>query len=157
MAFTPTATIVQTSPGAEVANAPVTYMLTITNAGSTAANVVSLQPVVRNANGSLSNAITQQVAIPTGASVQVGATSSWSFPFTVLSPGPQCPGAPAQGNGLLLVDCICTTSDGSVFSVTPPLVMAVTTSEVAQQSAFPAIGQLTFTTALNSALWYGFA
>lgn len=156
MAFTPTATVVQTSPLPDVANDPVTYLLTIANAGSTAANVVSLQPIVRNANGQPSNAITPQVAIPIGTSVQVGATSSWSFPFTVLLPGPQCPGAPAQGNGLYLVDCICSTSDGSVFSVAAPPILAVTTSETAQQSALPVVGQLTFTTGLNSALWYGF-
>ncbi|HEY6008304.1 MAG TPA: hypothetical protein VIU40_08280 [Geobacteraceae bacterium] len=157
MAFTPTAAVVRTSPGVVIADTPITYMLTITNSGSTAANVVSIQPVVKLANGQPSNASIPPVAIPTGWAVQIGATSSWSFPFTITVPGPQCPGAPAQGSGVFVLDCYTTTSDGSVTSLLYPQTLAVAPDEPAQQSAVPTPGQLSFTSGVNSPLWFYFA
>lgn len=157
MAFTPTATVTRTSPSPVLADTPVTYVLTITNSGSTAANVTAIQPVVKLLSGQPSNAVIPPVAIPTGWPNQVGATSSWSFPFSFTVPGPQCPGQPAQGAGMFLVDCYTTTSDGSVTALLAPQMLSLVAVEPPQQSAIPSSGQLNFTTATPSALWCFFA
>lgn len=99
-----------------------TASLTLTESGGTSTSLVSIQPYITNGAGQVASARIGAVANAltiggyTGAAVTINANSSSIFNFDfVIDPPPMdsCPAEPYQS---YLVNVVCQTSDGSVFS-----------------------------------------
>lgn len=160
MAVTMSATCTITSPQPIVVNQPVTVQVAVTNSGTTATNVTGVQLIVNGAafdsrtpaGASVEPAVNViQPAIPVGSTVQTVSSSTLYFAggFVYFSSVAQ---ATAAVNSALSVYALVTTSDGSV-TASLPIIASLATFIQSQPQVTPAIGQLSFDTVLNSALF----
>lgn len=112
--------------GNAIVNQPVTVLVTITNTGASAVNVVSIQPhLLPGGHTSIFTSIfvppNQAVASTTGLqnTIQVGASSTVYATFQVIAPSPVVQtGRPQQGGPAYQVSVDCALDDGTVFSST---------------------------------------
>jgi len=158
MAVTLSATAAITSLMPCFTNQPVSVVITVTNAGSTATNVTGIQllanPVAQDPRVSAGVEAAVNVVSPVitiGSPVQVVDGSSLSFlgHYVYFS---SVAAAPAAVNPILSIYAIVSTSDGSV-TVTQPINSGCAVILQQQPQVIPVAGQLSFDSPLNSALF----
>lgn len=142
------------------------FVLTVSNSGASAVNVTSIQPIVTTAAGGPAPGcnISGPYAAPGVATaqvfgsqfnVQVGASASVAFVFSVQFFGPAIGGVPSTPLSQFTVGATCAASDASVFGPVPlNLVLNRPNFGAGSSPPNPAVspGQLNYSGAVNSAL-----
>lgn len=152
-----TASMTMTSP-VQVANQGCNYVLTITNGGSVPVSVTGIQIAgVAPGTPGAAPATFNQPCLGPNVPTTINNGSSLSFSHNCVCQSPLVVGAPGQAPGITYMYAVCTFSDGTTC-ITPNLYEYAAPPVMQQQPQItPSVGQLAFTTALNSALWYFFA